>query len=218
MPVGLEMRRTESDIPREALASIQQGTIGFTYRDVLCQKSPFDLALYSRLLFESGARSVIEIGSSQGGSALWFADALRSYARAPEIVSIDVNPVSLRDPQIRFLQGNALSLGDALPPSLLQALPRPWLVVEDSAHFFETSLAVLEFFDGWMAHGEYVVVEDGIVNDLEDERYARFENGPNRAIQTFLSAHPDRYEIDERYCDYFGHNYTWNPNGWLRRI
>ena len=212
-------RRMESDLPKPALRTIQEGTVAFTYRGVLCQKNPFDLALYGRLLFETGARSVIEVGSSAGGSALWFADTLRSYGRNPRIVSVDVNPVSgVRDVDIEFIQGSALSLAEVLPDDFLHDLPRPWIVVEDSAHTFDVTRAVLDFFEPWLEPGEYTVVEDGIVNDLEGDKYRAFENGPNRAIFSFLDDHPDRYEIDTRYCDYFGHNFTWNTNGWLRRV
>ncbi len=212
-------RRMESDLPKDALRTIQEGTVAFTYRGVLCQKNPFDLALYSRLLFETGARSIVEIGSSAGGSALWFADTLRCYGRNPRIVSVDVNPVSgVNDPDVTFAQGTALALGEVLPESFLRELPRPWIVVEDSAHTYEVTRAVLRFFDPWLEVGEYAVVEDGIVNDLEGAEYRAFENGPNRAIFEHLDDRPGRYEIDSHYCDYFGHNFTWNTNGWLRRI
>ena len=38
-------RAMESNLPKDALRSIQAGTVAFTYRGVLCQKKPFDLAL-----------------------------------------------------------------------------------------------------------------------------------------------------------------------------
>lgn len=212
-------RRIESDLPADALTSIQAGTVAYEYRGVLCQKSPFDLALYARLLFETGARSVVEIGTAAGGSALWFADTLRTYGRDPHILSLDQNPApAVTDPDVTFVRGDAASPGNALTDDRLAVLPRPWLWVEDSAHTFDVTLAVLELADTKLAPGEYVVVEDGIVNDLPDERYRSRENGPNRAILEFLDRHRGRYEIDTRYCDYFGHNFTWNTNGWLRRV
>lgn len=215
----VSQRRVESDLPKDALASIHVGTVGYKYRGVLCQKSPFDLALYARLLFEAEVRSVVEIGTAAGGSALWFADLLRTYGRSPHVLSMDrmAEPV-VSDPDITFLRGDACSPGDVLTPERLAALPRPWLWVEDSAHTFDVSLAVLDFAHDKLAPGEYIVVEDGIVNDLPADQYRRRENGPNRAVLDFLDRHPEQYEIDLNFCDYFGHNFTWNPNGWLRRL
>ena len=47
---------------------------------------------------------------------------------------------------------------------------------------------------------------------------ARFDGGPERAIEEFLAGSGGRYVIEERYCDRFGHNVTGNPNGYLRRV
>ena len=39
----------------------------------------------------------------------------------------------------------------------------------------------------------------------------------DRALDEFGAAHPEIYELDEEYCDFFGNNVTWCTNGWLRR-
>ena len=46
----------------------------------------------------------------------------------------------------------------------------------------------------------------------------RFDGGPSRAIEAFLTEHPDVFEIDTSYCDMFGVNATTNPNGYLRKL
>ncbi len=210
-------RRMESDIPADALSSIQKGTLGYTYKGVPCMKNPFDLCLYLKLVYDAQPRTVIEIGSAAGGSALWFADTLRNYGIAGQVTSVDLNRVSdLNDDSISFLAGDAMQLGETLTEELLASLPRPWLVIEDAAHTLEVSTAVLEFFKGHLRSGEYIVIEDGIVNDLSGDQYKTYANGPNRAIMAFLSANTD-FSIDESYCDYYGHNFTWCTNGYLRR-
>jgi cephalosporin hydroxylase len=88
-------------------------------------------------------------------------------------------------------------------------------VIEDASHEYRHTLAVLRFFDPMMQSGEYLVVEDANVTDMGDE--ARFDGGPGRAIAEFLADSGHRYEIDRDYCDRFGHNFTGNPNGYLRR-
>ena len=85
-------------------------------------------------------------------------------------------------------------------------------MIEDGPHTFEGSLSALNFFDQHMQSGEYIIVEDGV---LEDLRYRELKNGPKRAIKEFLATRPDNYRIDREYCDFYGHNVTWNINGYL---
>jgi cephalosporin hydroxylase len=211
-------RSFQSGLPGEVLNRIQSGVLRTTYRGVLFLKSPFDIVIYLQLIDRQRPQTVLEIGTKHGGSALWFADMLSLHGINPQIVSVDISPqATIVDPRITFLQGDALSLGMVLTPELLSELPRPFLVIEDSAHFYETTFAVLEFFDRYLQSGDYLVVEDGIVADLPGEQYAAYQSGPNRAVQDFLQTRGDRYEIDAALCDHFGYNYTYNPNGYLLR-
>lgn len=212
-------RRFDSDVPGEVLARIQAGTLRSRYRGVPFLKSPFDIGLYLQLLSRLAPRTVIEIGTRFGGSALWFADMLCAQGvPSPRVVGVDIDPqAGFEDPRIDFLRGDAGRLGDVLTPALLASLARPLLVVEDSSHLYEHSMAVLAFFDGVLQAGDYIVVEDGIVSQLPGEAYRGYADGPNRAVAEFLAQRGDAYEIDEGLCDHYGRNVTYNPNGWLRR-
>ena len=213
------MRRVESDIPKAALSSIQKGTLEYVYRGLPCQKNPFDIALYLKLLHEVQPRTIIEIGSFRGGSALFFSDTLDRYGIEGQIYSIDMHPPSENlGSNITFLTGNALELEQSLSVEFLNALPRPLLVIEDSAHTFEATFSVLKFFDRFLLPGEYIIIEDGIVFDLPEPIYEAFENGPNKAILHFLQQVNPNYEIDTNYCDYYGHNFTYNTNGYLKKL
>lgn len=206
-------------LPRRFLERIQRGTMSYTYKDVPTYKDPFDLALYQMLLWRQKPRTLIEIGSKSGGSALWFADMLRSFGCDSTIHSVDIEPPAIEIPGVVFHRGDGRKLAETLSPDRMAALPRPLLVIEDADHRAETTLAVLRFFDRWLSAGEYIVVEDGIVDDLFDaERMAGFEGGPRRGIGDFLRDRGEDYEIDTRLCDFFGANMTWNVNGYLRRL
>lgn len=202
-----------SDIPYDLLMKIQQGTMAYQYRGVPMLKNPFDLALYPLLLERAQPQTLIEIGSHRGGSAMWFADQRPGM----NVISIDLEPPSdIAHPAVRFLRGDALRLGEILTPELMQSLERPLLVVEDSSHFAGVTTAVLDFFDRWLAPGEFIVIEDGILTAM---RVAdAYDGGPLRAIHEFLARTGGRYEIDRTLCDYFGTNVTWNVDGWLRRV
>lgn len=204
-----------TDLPYELMMAIQRGTLDYRYRGVLMQKNPFDLALYARLLQALAPRTVIEIGSKEGGSALWFADQLSLLGIEGRVLSIDVQPVtSIQDPRIAFLPGDGRALGAVLDAETLEGLARPLLVVEDADHHFVTTAAVLEFFAPLLVAGEYIVVEDGILSAMgvADD----YGGGPLRAIREFLARWGNRFRVDRDYCDAFGYNVTWNVNGYLR--
>jgi cephalosporin hydroxylase len=208
------MRHT--DIPYELLMKIQQGTMAYRYRGLPLLKNPFDLAIYLLLLERLRPRTLIEIGSFAGGSALWFADQASLLDLDLGVLSVDLVKPEVLHPAVTFLQGDARDLGVVLTPLLLEALGRPLLVIEDSSHLAGNTRAVLEFFDPWLRPGDYMVVEDGILTDMRVAE--QYDGGPLEAIHCFLEARPGRYEIDRSLCDTFGKNVTWNVDGYLRRI
>lgn len=215
-----DVRSPICSIPAPSLAAIQKGTMAYTWRGVACNKDPFDFALYPLLLWRERPATIIEIGSKEGGSALWLAETCSMFGIATKLISIDVNQrAKIEHPKISFLRGNGRQLENTLTEDFLTGLPRPWLVIDDADHHYETTLAILRFFHRHLQVGEYILVEDGIVDSFEDaHRYAHFDGGPNRALSEFMAAHPYEYRLDTNYCDFFGYNVTWNTNGYLKRI
>lgn len=199
---------SDSDIPYELLMKIQQGTLAYTYRGVPMLKNPFDLALYPLLLEEARPRTLIEIGTHQGGSAMWFADLFAH--QGVDVVTVDLEPPVIDHPRVTCIRGDARHLD--LP---IATYARPLMVVEDSDHRASTTAAVLDYFDRWLEPGEWIVIEDGILSDMRVADL--YEGGPAHAVREFVARTHGRYEISRRYCDYFGRNVTWNVDGWVRR-
>jgi cephalosporin hydroxylase len=148
---------------------------------------------------------------------LWIADMMRNCDVSGTVISIDIEPPAPPEPRdnVRFLAGDANALGAVLTPELLAGLDRPFVVIEDSTHSAETTRAVLEFFAPVLRSGEYIVIEEGVVSDLGTDHH--YNGGPGLAISRFLAAHPE-FAIDTNFCDRYGHNFTGNPNGYLRRL
>jgi cephalosporin hydroxylase len=209
-------RRGGSAIPKHLLDSIQRGHFLYTYKGIPTFKNPFDWALYPILLWEVRPKTIIEIGSNQGGSAAWLADTMRAYGYSFYIHSVDINQVPLQLPNVTFHKGDANQLGGSLSADFMLSLERPLLVIEDSLHEMTTSLAVLNFFHNWLVTGEYIIVEDGIITDMAGPESCA--GGPRAAVEHFLADHAAEYTVDARYCDWWGQNVTWNVNGFLRRL
>ncbi|GFE77059.1 CmcI family methyltransferase [Novosphingobium sp. TCA1] len=211
-------RHFRVDLPAATLDSIQRGTLRTRYKGLRLAKNPFDLALYTSLLDSLRPATIIEVGTSEGGSAVWLADQCRALGLdTTQILTIDLSPPDLDLPNITCFSGNADAPEATFPGSAIATAPHPWLVIEDSAHTFEATLKVLDFFDPQLVSGDMIVVEDGVVADIEGPHYRAFEDGPNRAVAEFLKHTGDRYRIDEDLCDFYGHNLTYAPNAWLLR-
>jgi cephalosporin hydroxylase len=217
-PVEFETRfvRPTARSPRAAVdgwAFPMRGDLGvaartLTYRGLINLKSPFDLALYTRLLWELQPRTVLELGSYQGGSSLWFADQAEILCEhSVEVHSFDVRPLCISDqarhPRLTFHAAD-LTDPEGLPLSEIGGWPHPWLVVDD-AHANVTG--VLEVLDRHLSIGDYYVVEDvGL-------------SWPVTSIVAMANAFERRgYMVDTEYADGFGPNVTCAPNSWFRKV
>lgn len=212
------------DLPTQVLENIQEGVLHTRYKGLRFAKNPFDLVLYLRLLERLRPATIIEIGTSEGGSAVWLRDQCRALGLVDSsVISIDINPPALTNPNLTteglsFCAGDSRDPAGSFPTTLIENAPHPWLVIEDSAHTHATVTAVLNYFDRHLLVGDFIVVEDGVLADLLGDVYRRLEDGPNWAVAEFLAQTKLRYAIDQELCDFFGSNVTWAPNAWLRRV
>jgi cephalosporin hydroxylase len=174
--------------------------------------------LYARQLASLRPATLIEIGTSEGGSAVWLRDQLNSLGLADtKILTIDIAPPNLTADGIAFYQGDAHDPEATFPHDVIALAPHPWLVIEDSAHSYAAVQAVLGYFDRRLVAGDAIVIEDGVLADLDGAVYRQLDDGPNRAVAEFLQQAGTAYSIDEELADFYGPNVTWAPNGWLRR-
>jgi cephalosporin hydroxylase len=215
--VPSQARAWNTHLPKEAMMQIQLATHAYTYRGVPLIKNPFDFALYPLLLWNARPRTIIEIGSKSGASALWLADLVETYGLEGHVYSLDIVRVTnVNHSRVSFLEADGRQLGDFLSAEFLNQAARPLLVIEDADHTYETSAATLRFFSPWLQTGEYIIIEDGILSDILSLPGGLC--GPHRAIEEFLAEHSGEYEIASEYCDFFGYNYTWCTNGYLRKV
>lgn len=190
-----------SEIPSDQ-ANMSQGAVEcMSWRGMPLFKTAFDFSLYPMLLWELKPRSIIEIGSGTGASALWMRDLLRSFEIPCEILSLDIVKPEIEVPGVRFLQGDCNAIEAALPADVLAALPHPWLAIED-AH--ENVAGVLGYLDGFLEAGDYLIVED---SEMKKQELAQLFSDPGFC-----------YRVDSRYTDFFGRNATCAPDSILKKV
>ncbi|HMR95615.1 MAG TPA: CmcI family methyltransferase [Microthrixaceae bacterium] len=200
------------------------------YAGVRLSKFPEDLRVLEQLLFAQRPDAVIEIGCQFASSSLWIADRLASIRRYggpvdPLVVALDIDTeaahVALDAVDPAWRQRIVLIEADITDPSLPDRVDdalggrRNCMVIEDSAHTYETTIAALSGFARFVAPGGYLVVEDGVV-DVEDLRLLPdWPRGVHRAIDEFLSG--DRGREFVRRADLEPYGLTSHPGGYLQR-
>ena len=200
---------TTTDI---SLQGIDEGHHHITYKGVACAKCPMDYVLYQMLLHQVKPDLIIEIGSNEGGSALYLADLLELAGKGI-IHTIDIEDriaEGVKDhPRIQFFNGGWEKYDLSLANDYETVL-----VIEDSSHTYSNTLNVMNKFAPLVTAGSYLVVEDGIVNALGMS--GQFDGGPVKAIEEFLPKNAD-FMIDTYWCDFFGKNATFNTIGYLKK-
>jgi cephalosporin hydroxylase len=158
------------------------------WRGVACFKTVHDLAIYHMLVQELRPRTIIELGSGMGGSALFLADLCTSIGLTTQIISVDKEIGEVSDPRIDFVHADCQAWLEEMAKSMRE-FQRPCLLVED---FHGDLGAAFEPIDAILQAGDYLFIEDSI------RKQAR--------IGEVIANRP--YSIDSRYTDFFGINCT----------
>jgi len=193
-------------------------------------KFPEDLRAYEQILWSYKPNTVVEIGTQFGGSALWFRDRLKTLEQyglvtQPHVISIDLDVsraaenLAAADPG--FEATITLIAGDVLDPQvpaeveLALSERAQCLVVDDSAHTYETTSVALVNFSRFVPVGGFFVVEDGCV-DIEEMRGADdWPRGVLPAVDDFLSSERGRSFVMRRDMELYG--ISCHPQGFLQR-
>lgn len=178
-----------------------------------CWQNVLDLWVIQETLAEVKPELLVECGTNQGGSALFYAHIfdLLGYGR---IVTIDIEKLHhLSHPRITFIEGSSTS------PEVVDQVRRtvetvrgPVMVILDSDHSMTHVLKELECYAPFVTKGSYCLVQDGAIDKQWIFQIGR--PGPLPAIERFLRCAP-QYRIDAERCSRFV--ITHHPKGWLLR-
>lgn len=195
------------------LKSIEKGHLNTTYRGVEMYKSPFDFVIYQMIINRLKPDLIIEIGTFKGGGALYFADLLDILGKG-EVHTINIFE-DVKDPQIinhrrikRFIDGYQnydLTLTNSFEKVM---------VVDDGSHQSTEVLDAFKKFNSVVTNGSYYIIEDGVLSDLGHNSV--YNGGPLQVMDEIMSYTQD-FEIDRNWCDFYGENATFNPNGYLKK-
>lgn len=179
---------------------------------VTLAKCPLDLWVYQEIVAETRPDLVVETGTFEGGSALFFA-SLFDLVGNGRVVTVDIEPRGDKPAheRITYLTGSSTApeIVDQIRAQVAEA--SRVLVVLDSDHRREHVLAELHAYADFVTPGGYLVVEDTNVNGHPVA--PEFGPGPMEAVERFLEQ-DDRFVVDRSREKFL---LTFNPGGFLRR-
>jgi cephalosporin hydroxylase len=177
------------------------------------RQNVLDLWTIQETITELRPALLIEIGTWDGGSALFYA-GLMDLLGEGRVLTIDIDDKNTLDhPRVEFFHGSSVAPETIeRVRSAVEASDGPVMVILDGDHSQDHVAQELELYAPFVTPGSFLLSQDGVIDDLEWFRAGR--PGPLPANREFLARHPE-FEHDAERNDRF--LLTHHPVGWLRR-
>lgn len=177
-------------------------------------KMPEDLRTYQKVIEETRPNVIVELGTHEGGSALWFHDQLVGIVGEPAyVVTVDTNRCNLEHPGLIVVTGDLRSSETVSQVAANIGGGDRVMVIDDSEHSYDTTLASLNLYSEFVTPGCYFVVEDGIVDEPDLSIWPGV-HGVQPAIVDFLATEAGG-TFSREWKSEFG--LTMHQGGWLRK-
>ncbi|MEM7592086.1 MAG: CmcI family methyltransferase [Cyanobacteria bacterium P01_A01_bin.83] len=224
--VKISEREDRCDIPKSAWRPLTENAYLQTWKGVLLEKDPMQIAAYPMLLRELQPKTIIELGALKGGSAIWLADHLELFGIEGRVYCVDndlsqLDEKAKADSRIHFLEGDCREVSNVLPTELLSNLPHPWFVIED---VHDNLTGILEHFNNnGLQTGDYLIIEDtnkfmwSVWSDWGDKELIGRGGRKMDDLRNWLMKHQEEYLIDSYYQDMYGYNASKNWNSILKK-
>jgi cephalosporin hydroxylase len=184
-------------------------------------QTPNDLLTFANLVFRVRPDVIIETGTYNGGSAIYFATLLEKINPDGKVITVDLDsrgwdltlqagrvPKGLLS-RIMFIKGDSVS--EAVVKEIESyAGNKRGLVFLDSAHEKDHVLKELRLYSRFVAQGSYAIIHDTLTEAI----WTVQNPGPLAATREFLAGNPD-FEIDEQLPERL---LSLCPSGFLRRV
>ena len=166
------------------------------WRGIPLYKNIYDFSLYPTILTEIQPKTIIELGTGDGASCIWYKDILKNHNLESKIITFDLHKPVKYFNDIEYEQFNLKNIDEIILNNCLH----PWLVIEDCHHNLKN---ILKYFDKQMLSGDYLIVED---NSKQKQKIMDEFNNINN------------YNIDTRYSDFYGYNNCSFSDSILKKI
>jgi cephalosporin hydroxylase len=182
------------------------------------EQTPTDNWGMQEIISEFRPDYVIETGTMNGGTTLYYASVLSFVNPGGRVITIDVAPQVQEASQMPLWnQRVEMIVGSSTDPKVTDHVAREVqgkkvLVTLDSLHTRDHVLKEMQIYSKMVSPGSYLVVQDTNLNGHPIGPH--WGPGPMEAVQEFLKTN-DNFIVD-REREKFA--LTFYPGGWLKRV
>ena len=175
-------------------------------------KTAVDMWMYQELIVRRKPDVVVETGTYNGGSALYFA-MLQDRLEHGRVITIDIEdkPERPKHPRITYVTGSSVDADIVAQVHAAVGTSRAMVILDSdhsAAHVYEEILA----YSPLVQVDDYLIVEDTDING--HPVCANHGPGPMEGLVRFL-AETEAFQVDKD-CERL--LMTVNPSGYLRRV
>ena len=180
-------------------------------------KFPSDIIVQQMIVSKTRPSVIIETGTAQGGSALFFATVMDALGLG-RIVSIDLEARANlpMHPRIEYIIGSSTSEAVvAQLDAIIRKTPGNVMMILDSSHTDAHVYSELKALSRFVTPGSFLIVEDTNIggNPVYTDYAPEFGPGPRGALDQFLIENSD-FEVTDLHNAFF---LSHNIGGYLRR-
>lgn len=185
---------------------------------VRSQQAPTDNWSMQEIISEVRPDYIIETGTANGGTSLFYAAVLSFVNPTGKVITLDVQQhVEDASKLPMWNERVEMIVGSSVDPKVTEHIAREVsgkkvLVTLDSLHTRDHVLRELEIYSELVTPGSYLVVQDTNINGHPVSPESG--PGPMEAVEDFLKTH-DNFVVDRSREKFL---LTFYPGGWLKRV
>jgi len=181
-------------------------------------QSPTDNWVMQEIIAEVKPDFIVETGTFNGGTTLFYASILGMVNENGRVIMIDIDQKVEEASQRKiFRERVEVIKGDSVSPEVINRVAarvknHTVLVTLDSVHTKKHVLKEMQLYSDLVSLNSYMVVQDTILNGhpiLPD-----YGEGPMEAVEEFLKTRED-FTIDRSWEKFL---LTFNPSGYLKKV
>jgi cephalosporin hydroxylase len=189
-----------------------------TWVGIPTQQNPCDMWTMQEIVSELRPDFIVETGTANGGSSLFFAMILAQVNDRGRVITVDINPqieaaskLQIFRERVEIIEGDSVS-DEVINRIAARVKGHTVLVTLDSLHTKDHVLKELKLYCKLVSLNSYLIVQDTNLNGHPS--YPDFGPGPMEAVNEFLIENKD-FAIDRSMEKQL---LTYYPSGYLKRV
>lgn len=189
-----------------------------TWLGVPSEQAPTDNWSMQEIITETRPDYIIETGTANGGTTLFYATVLSFVNPDGKVITVDVEPHVEKASKLPiWKQRVEVIVGSSVDPKVADHIAqevsgKKVLVTLDSLHTDDHVLREIEIYSKLVTPGSYLVVQDTNINGHPVN--PGWGPGPMEAVDDFMKTH-DNFVADRSREKFLLTHY---PKGWLKRV